>query len=59
MQWSGKLRASLSWLPGLRGGWDVGAAQAIVGVAAPVQFGSGDAQASVFAYFSYELPFAR
>jgi DtxR family Mn-dependent transcriptional regulator len=45
--------------PGLRGGWNVGAAQAIVGVAAPVQFASGDAQASVFAYFSYERPFTR
>ena len=44
--------------PGLRTGWDIGEAQAVAGVAIPVIFGSGRTEASVFGYFSYELPFA-
>jgi DtxR family transcriptional regulator, Mn-dependent transcriptional regulator len=46
-------------LPGMRTGWDVGDAQAIVGVGVPVTFAGGEATAGVFGYFSYELPFAR
>ncbi len=44
--------------PGLRAGWDVGEAQAVVGVAVPVAFGSGRTDVTVLGYFSYELPFA-
>jgi len=45
--------------PGLRTGWNTGAAQTIVGVAMPVSFSSGPADIGVFGYFSYELPFTR
>ena len=46
-------------LPGFRGGWSVGAAQAIVGVGVPVTFANGVTDAGIFGYFSYELPFTR
>ena len=44
-------------LPGLRTGWNVGTAQAIVGIGVPISFASGASDAGVFGYFSYELPF--
>ena len=46
-------------IPGFRTGWNVGAAQAIAGVGVPVSFVAGTADAGVFGYFSYELPFMR
>jgi DtxR family transcriptional regulator, Mn-dependent transcriptional regulator len=46
-------------LPGFRTGWNVGEAQAIVGVGVPVSFSSGTTDTGVFGYFSYELPFSR
>ena len=46
-------------LPGFRGGWSVGDAQAIVGVGVPVTFADDVTDAGVFGYFSYELPFMR
>lgn len=46
-------------VPGIRTGWDVGSAQAIVGVGVPISFSPGAKDAGVFGYFSYELPFAR
>jgi hypothetical protein len=46
-------------IPGLRTGWDIGAAQAILGVGIPISFVSGTTDAGVFGYFSYELPFMR
>jgi DtxR family Mn-dependent transcriptional regulator len=45
--------------PGARGGWDIGDHQLILGVAVPVTWVSGDADAGMFLYFSYELPFTR
>ena len=45
--------------PGLRGGWDIGDAQAVAGIAIPASFAEGDASLGVFGYFSYELPFSR
>jgi DtxR family transcriptional regulator, Mn-dependent transcriptional regulator len=46
--------------PGLRTGWNTGDAQTIIGVAMPVEFGGAEsAVLSVFAYFSYELPFLK
>ena len=46
-------------LPGVRGGWNIGEAQVILGVGVPVTFTSGTTEAGVFGYFSYELPFLR
>lgn len=46
-------------VPGVRTGWDVGNAQAIVGVGVPISFSPGTKDAGVFGYFSYELPFMR
>ena len=46
-------------VPGFRGGWNAGSAQAIVGVGVPVTFAQGKNDAGVFGYFSYELPFLR
>jgi DtxR family Mn-dependent transcriptional regulator len=46
-------------VPGLRTGWNVGDAQAVVGVGVPVSISSGTEDTGVFGYFSYELPFSR
>jgi len=45
--------------PGLRGGWDIGDHQLIVGVAFPVTITEADDRVGVFGYFSYELPFMK
>jgi hypothetical protein len=45
--------------PGLRTGWNLNDAQAIVGVAMPASFANGTTRLGVFGYFSYELPFSR
>jgi hypothetical protein len=45
--------------PGVRGGWNLGETQLILGVAVPVNFGAGDTSVGAFGYFSYELPFNR
>jgi DtxR family Mn-dependent transcriptional regulator len=49
----------LTLSPGVRGGWDVGSAQIITGVAAPVVWGGAGTEAGVFLYLSYELPFRQ
>jgi hypothetical protein len=45
--------------PGVRGGWNLGEAQLILGAAVPVAFQSGDTGVGAFGYFSYELPFSK
>lgn len=45
--------------PGVRTGWNVRDAQAIVGVGFPVSFADDATDVGVFGYFSYELPFTR
>lgn len=45
--------------PGLRGGWNIGDHQLIVGVAVPVTVTETDDRVGVFGYFSYELPFKK
>jgi DtxR family Mn-dependent transcriptional regulator len=52
-------RYSTTVVPGVRTGWNVGDAQAIVGLGVPVSFASGATDAGVFGYLSYELPFMR
>ena len=43
--------------PGVRGGWNIGDKQIVVGLAIPVFRSQGDTFTGVFGYFSYELPF--
>jgi hypothetical protein len=43
--------------PGLRGGWNFGDRQLVVGVAAPVTRAGGHASGAILTYFSYELGF--
>jgi len=44
--------------PGLRGGWDIGEKQVVLGLAVPITW-SGGVQTGVFGYASYELPFRK
>ena len=43
--------------PGLRGGWNHGEAQIIVGAAMPVTWADGSTHVGLFTYFSYETRF--
>lgn len=43
--------------PGIRGGWNLGDRQIVVGAALPVTRASGAASVAFLTYFSYELPF--
>ncbi len=43
--------------PGVRGGWNRGETQIILGLAAPITWTSGNSNVGVFAYFSYETRF--
>lgn len=45
--------------PGIRGGWNFGDRQLILGLAVPVSWTASATDAGVFGYLSYELPFAR
>ena len=42
--------------PGVRGGWNIGDRQIVIGAAVPVTFSSGDTSHAVFGYFSFEGP---
>ena len=44
--------------PGARGGWNVGEAQIILGLTAPLVRQDGETNAGILGYVSYELPFA-
>ena len=43
--------------PGLRGGWNIGPRQLVVGAALPVSRSQGESSVALLTYFSYELPF--
>jgi hypothetical protein len=45
--------------PGVRGGWNRGDSQVVVGAAVPVTWGPGDPDAGLFVYASYEAVFWR
>jgi len=45
--------------PGVRGGWNLGDKQLILGFAVPVTWGGGETEPGAFVYFSYELPFKK
>jgi len=44
--------------PGVRAGWDIGEKQVVLGVAVPITWTS-EADAGLFVYASYELPFRK
>ena len=44
--------------PGIRGGWDIGEKQVVLGLAVPITWAS-EADAGLFVYASYELPFRK
>ena len=44
--------------PGVRGGWDIGEKQVVLGFSVPITW-SGGAQTGLFGYASYELPFRK
>ncbi len=43
--------------PGLRGGWNIGDTQTILGLSLPLTMSDGDVSVGAFGYLSYELPF--
>lgn len=43
--------------PGVRGGWNVGKRQVVIGAALPVSRTGGRSEVALLTYFSYELPF--
>jgi len=45
--------------PGVRGGWNFGDQQLILGAAAPITWSEGESSAGVLLYLSYELPFSK
>jgi DtxR family transcriptional regulator, Mn-dependent transcriptional regulator len=46
-------------LPGARGGWNLGDAQLVVGLAVPVVRQAGETETGILGYLSYELPFGK
>ena len=45
--------------PGVRGGWNVGEQQIIIGAAVPVTWIDGGTETGLLVYLSYELPFKK
>jgi DtxR family transcriptional regulator, Mn-dependent transcriptional regulator len=45
--------------PGVRGGWDIGDQQLVLGLAVPMTWGAGRQETAGFVYLSYELPFKK
>jgi hypothetical protein len=50
---------SFTFSPGVRGGWNIGDAQLIVGFAVPITWSEDNRDTATFFYFSYELPFKK
>jgi hypothetical protein len=50
---------SFTLSPGVRGGWNLGDTQLILGFAVPVTWNGGDRDTAAFFYLSYELPFKK
>ena len=46
-------------VPGMRTGWNAGNSQIVLGIGIPTTFSDGAAEAGVFGYLSYELPFTQ
>jgi hypothetical protein len=54
-----ELGQSATVSPGLRGGWNFGDRQLVIGAAVPFTRTDGRTTAGILTYFSYELPFRR
>jgi hypothetical protein len=52
-------RTTFTISPGVRGGWNIGDHQLVVGLAVPITWGEDDTETAAFLYFSYELPFKK
>ena len=52
-------RTAFTLSPGVRGGWNIGDHQAVVGLAVPITWSDDETETAAFFYFSYELPFKR
>ena len=50
---------SVTVSPGIRGGWNFGDHQLVVGAAVPFTRADGSTTVAILTYFSYELPFRR
>lgn len=50
---------SVTLSPGIRGGWNFGDRQLVIGAALPITRANGQCWAAVLAYFSYELAFRQ
>jgi hypothetical protein len=48
---------SVTVAPGVRGGWNFGKRQVVIGAALPISRTDGRSDVSLLTYFSYELPF--
>ena len=53
-----KREAIITLSPGVRGGWDIGDKQVVLGLAIPIIWTS-ETNAGLFLYASYELPFRK
>jgi hypothetical protein len=42
--------------PGVRGGWNIGQRQIVIGAAVPITRADGRSTAALLTYFSYEAP---
>jgi hypothetical protein len=45
--------------PGVRGGWNIGDAQLVLGLGVPITRSDAETSAALITYFSYELPFKK
>jgi hypothetical protein len=50
---------SFTLAPGIRGGWNFGDRQLVIGAAVPLTRADGGTTAAILTYVSYELPFSR
>jgi len=53
-----KRETAFALSPGIRGGWDIGEKQVVLGLAVPIIWAS-ETNAGLFVYASYELPFRK
>jgi hypothetical protein len=51
--------ADFTLSPGIRGGWNLGETQIVLGAAIPVTLGGGTSTVALLTYFSCELPFTK
>jgi hypothetical protein len=55
----GQRSTAFTLSPGMRGGWNIGEHQLILGLAAPITWSDDERDTGAFLYLSYELPFKK